>query len=315
MTRPRYASVDIGSNSVILLVVEADPELGWVRVTDEVAITRVSEGLDASGVLSEAPIQRTAEKMAEFRRIADELGVVKMIATGTAPFRRSSNGVEVAGRLSEVLGATIDIVSGDEEAELSLLATQRSFPEFPDIVVVDIGGASTEVIVARASGGTEMTSLDIGSVRLTERFVHSDPATADERAALRSGIHAAFEAHGLADALGDGGVPLVGIAGTVTTIAAMLQESDDYDADTIHGCRMPEAAVAALSSRLLASTQAERLEMPGLPAKRADVIGAGSVLLLELMRAASVPEVIVSDRGTRWGRLYRVCGDGKSVPA
>ncbi len=301
----RVASVDIGSNSSLMLVADRDPGApgGWRRIEDHATITRLSEGLDQSGVLASAPIERTGAQLAAFRARAAVLGVDRVLATGTAPFRRSDNGEDVAGVLAQALGAPIDVVSGAREAELSLLATRRSFPEFEEMLVVDIGGASTELIHSRPGGGAAMESLDIGSVRLTERFVTAHPIAAAEAAALCETVRSELARPEVAAMLGRG-ISVVGIAGTVTTLVTVSLAMAEYDDTVVHGARLSRETVSGLARSLSAMDMPARLAVPGLPEKRADVLPAGALLLGELLAAAAVDELIVSDRGTRWGRLY-----------
>lgn len=308
MTRRRLASVDIGSNSVLMLVVDATDD-GFVKVDDRVAVPRLSQGLDASGVLAEPAIARVEALLTELRAHADALGVEAIVATGTAPFRRSTNGDAVAARLGEALGAPIDVVSGDHEAELSLLATRRAFADLDAFVVVDIGGASTEVIVVDGDH-VRTTSLDIGSVRLTERCV-TDPArptSATARAAIDDAIDAAFDDHRLGAMVGDRSRPLIGIAGTVTTVATVSLEMVEWDDTRVHGHTLPRAEVARIAEVLPRLTATQRAALPGLPANRADVLPAGAQLLWRIVDACDADGVTVSDRGTRWGRLHEAFG-------
>ena len=304
----RLASVDIGSNSVLMLVVDHTPD-GFVKVDDLVAVPRISQGLDASGVLAEPAIARVEAVLAELRAHADALGVDAMVATGTAPFRRSGNGADVAERLGAALGARIDIVTGEHEAELSLLATRRAFAELDRFVVVDIGGASTEVIVVDGDR-VQSTSLDIGSVRLTERCVEdaTRPLAARDRRAIDAAIDAAFDDHRLGALVGDGQRPLIGIAGTVTTVATVSLELDEWDDEKVHGLTLTRDEVRRIADALPLLTATQRAALPGLPAPRADVLPAGTRLLWRLIDACDADGVTVSDRGTRWGRLHEVFG-------
>jgi exopolyphosphatase/guanosine-5'-triphosphate,3'-diphosphate pyrophosphatase len=304
----RVASWDIGSNSVILLVAERSAD-GWQRVADFVEVTRVSEGLDKHGILFREPLERTAAALERLAREAATLEVDAIVATGTAPFRRARNGAEAAAELSANLGATLDIVSGEHEADLSLLATRMSFASMPDAYVVDIGGASTEVIRARADGSAVRVSLDIGTVRLFERHVTRSPISDDERAAVEADIARALAGSPLA-AQADP-VPLIGIAGTVTTLATMALELDEYDDAKVHGFRLATREVKRLRDAAALLTLSQRKRLPGLPAARADVMPVGGMLLAAIADAVGADEIVVSDRGIRWGRLYEAFGDGR----
>ncbi len=300
----RIASVDIGSNSVIMLVAEPDGKGGWSRLVDRVAVTRISEGLDGSGLLAPESVARTRAKLEEYAAEARDLDVSAAMITGTAPFRRSSNGAEVAVALGTVFGAPVTVVTGEEEAALSLLATQRSFPGLKSILVVDVGGASTELIFAD-SEGSEMVSMDIGSVRLTERCVPSHPFTEDSADKLAATIDAELARPEVAAIFERGAEAVVGIAGTVTTLVTVALGMDDYDDQIVHGYRLDSLSVHEIYETLAAEPVEVRSLRPGLPAKRADVLPAGALLLSKILEKASASEVVVSDRGTRWGRLYR----------
>lgn len=300
----RVASYDIGSNSVIMLVAEKGADGAWHAVDDRVSVARLSEGLDASGVLAPAAIERTREILVRYADRAAELGVRHAVATGTAPFRRSSNGADVATTLGRALGTPIRVVSGEREAHLSLLATRRSFDHIEDMLVVDIGGASTELIRARADRAAAMKSLDIGSVRLTERCVREAPFSDADRARLQAAVAAELAGDAVDDLLAGGAPTVVGIAGTVTTIVTVAEAMRVYDASTVHGYALPLSEVDRVFDALATRTIAEREELPGMPPKRADVLPAGAWLLGAILRRAGVDQVLVSDRGTRWGRLY-----------
>ena len=301
-----WASIDIGSNSILLLIAERDGAGGWRRLHEEAHITRISEGLDRGGCLQPAAVERTAAVLAAYRSTCSRLHVAKVLATGTAPFRRASNGPEVAAALSEVLGAPLDIVSGEEEALLSLLAARTVFPSVASLRVVDIGGASTELALVRGEGEAPLVvSIDLGSVRLHERFGARDSLGGDDVAALRALVRDALAAPDLRPILDAQDVPLVGIAGTVTTLAALDQRMEVYDADAIQGYPLSAAALDDAVALLTRLSVAERAALPGVDPKRADVIAAGALLLQEIARACGVERVHVSDRGVRWGRLLR----------
>jgi len=301
----RVASFDIGSNTVIMLIAERGAE-GWHVVTDEAEITRVSEGLDKHGSLFREGLERTAEALIRFDELAQDFAVHHRIATGTAPFRRASNGTEAAVELSLLIGTPIDVVSGEHEAELSLLATRGSFPELSRAQIVDIGGASTELIDAFPDGSHAVVSLDVGAVRLTERCVTADPISAAERAALQTAIDEALSRASVRKF-----VPaplLVGVAGTVTTLAALSLEMDEYEAERVHGHLLSRAEVGRIENALFALSLSQRKSLPGMPAKRADVLPAGAMLLRSVMDHLGATEVRVSDRGIRWGRLFERYG-------
>lgn len=299
----RVASWDIGSNSVILLVAERHPDGSWHKLHDECVITRVSEGLDRGGMLYREPLERTAEALSTLAETAAQFELDAQIATGTAPFRRASNGADAALALSQAMGVRLDVVSGEREAELSLIATRAAFPELKTMTVVDIGGASTEVIVVDRDAPVRVHSIDVGSVRLTERVLPRHPVPAPDRAALHDALRTAFAGAG-GDLLRERRHPVVGIAGTVTTLAAVSLEMNAYDDARVHGLRLSLDEVDRIAEAVLRLSVRQRGSLPGLPAGRAEVFAAGAALVRHILLEAGATELIVSDRGTRWGRLH-----------
>lgn len=297
----RVASIDVGSNSVLMLVADLEPKGSWRRVEDHAEVTRISRGLDQSGLLEEESIARTASVLRVFAERARALGVDRILATGTAPFRSASNGAQVAERLSEVIGAPLVVVSGETEAALTLEATLASFPGLDESYLVDIGGASTEIIECR-HGATRSVSMDIGVVRLTERYVSSHPLDLDTCESIRAAVRTRLQASGITP---HRGLPVIGVAGTVTTLAAVDLEMSTWDPDRIQGYRMACARVVELGASLSSLDLEARSSLPGLDPRRADVLPAGAWLLAEICAYLGSSEIWVSDRGLRWGRLYR----------
>jgi exopolyphosphatase/guanosine-5'-triphosphate,3'-diphosphate pyrophosphatase len=299
----RVASWDIGSNSVILLVAERTTDGTWKKLHDECVITRVSEGLDRGGLLYREPLERTSAALEQLAETAARFEVDAQIATGTAPFRRAQNGAEAAAMLGLAMGVTLDVVSGEREAKLSLIATRAAFPELRAMTIVDIGGASTEVIVVDGDAPARVHSIDVGSVRLTERCLPRHPVPATDRAVLAAALEEAFAGAG-GDLLRLRRHPLVGIAGTVTTLAAVSLEMNDYDDARVHGLSLRFEEVDRISEAVSRLSVRQRGCLPGLPAGRAEVFAAGAAITKHIMQTAGVDSLIVSDRGTRWGRLH-----------
>lgn len=222
---------------------------------------------------------------------------------GTEALRRAPNGADFLGPAAEILGVPVEVIDGQREAALTFRAVVESFPEAHrgDLVVVDIGGGSTEIIVARDGRPTSARSLPLGSVRLTEQHVHHDPVTAEELAGLRRAVAA-----GLAGIPFPAGALVVGVAGTVTSLAAMAESMATYDPARVHGYRLSRQGLDGQIARLAATRQAERERIVGLDPRRADVILAGAVILEGIAMAAGTTEVRVSDRGIRWGLLHEL---------
>lgn len=296
----RLATIDIGTNTTLLLVAEAST--GEVHVLDERAeITRLGRGIGADGGLGQPGIERTLAVLTDYVAVARTHGA-SVHAIGTEGLRRAPNAREFLEPAARILGAPVEVIDGDREAALTFLAAERSFPEQAagTVVVIDIGGGSTEIIVARAGRVEFRRSLPVGSVRLTERHVRKDPAGASEVAAITGEI----AQHLTSVPFPSAPLTLIGTAGTVTTLAAMSLGLQSYDPARVHGHRLTLAALGKQIDRLRASTQPEREKMAGLDPKRADVILAGACVLQQIAVAASAPEILVSDRGIRWGLLF-----------
>lgn len=296
----RLATIDVGTNTTLLLVAETNGD--DVRVLAERAeITRLGRGIGADGGLGRPGIERTLAVLAEYAAVAADHGAA-VHAIGTEALRRAPNAHAFLEPAAGILGVPVKVIDGDREAALTFLAAQRSFPEATAgvAVVIDIGGGSTEIIVARGGHIEFRRSLPVGSVRLTERHVRADPASATEIAAIEGEI-----AQLLASVpFPAGPATLIGTAGTVTTLAAMSLGLTSYDPQLVHGHRLTIAALEQEIARLRGSTQAAREKMAGLDPKRADVILAGACILQRIVVAANAHEILVSDRGIRWGLLF-----------
>lgn len=296
----RVTSIDVGSNSILMLVAERSDEGRWDRIEERAEVARISEGLDASGRLSPAPIARALSVLRSFVQRARELHSQRIWITGTAPFRRAENGLDVAQTLSEALGVELCVASGEEEGALTLKATTESFPDWSAMQVLDIGGASTELL-HWSPKQLKSQSIDLGVVRLMERYVVNDPPTEEELARMREGIR-----HTLSQQLAkeEGAATLIGVAGTVTSLAALDLKLDTWDPDLVQGHVLRVEAIEAIGRQLWSQTIEERSRAIGLNPRRADVIAVGAWYLWEICTYLEVDHVVVSDRGLRWGRLF-----------
>ena len=250
----RLATIDIGTNTTLLLVAEASA--GEVRVLDERAeITRLGRGIGVDGGLGRPGIERTLAVLTDYVAVARTHGA-SVYAIGTEGLRRAPNARDFLEPAARILGAPVEVIDGDREAALTFLAAERSFPDQAAgmVVVIDIGGGSTEIIVARAGRVEFRRSLPMGSVRLTERHVRTDPAGASEVAAIAGEI----AQHLTSVPFPSGPLTLIGTAGTVTTLAAMSLDLQSYDPARVHGHRLTLAALGKQIDRLRASTQPER---------------------------------------------------------
>jgi exopolyphosphatase / guanosine-5'-triphosphate,3'-diphosphate pyrophosphatase len=300
----RVAAIDIGTNTLLLLVAERRGE-ALVAVEDHCRFGRLGQGLDRSGVLDPAAIARSLEICRELRGRVDAAGVEHLAVVGTQALREAKNAGDFIAPAEAILGAPIETISGEREAALVYRSVARGFPELAagDLVVADVGGGSTEIICGRGGQVAWQTSLPIGAVRLSERHLLGDPPTAAEAAALMAAIDGA-----LAELpLPTGGV-LVGTAGTATTLATVAQRLHVYAADKVQGYRLVAGEVDRLVARFLELPVAEKRRLPGLEPQRADVIAGGAAILSRLVARMQARELVVSDRGVRWGLADELAG-------
>jgi exopolyphosphatase/guanosine-5'-triphosphate,3'-diphosphate pyrophosphatase len=300
----RVATVDIGTNSILLLIVDLrDMANGERVVCDRARIERLGKGVDRSGALDETAIARGLDAMREYGGLIREHGAEKVAAVGTQALREASNGAAFLAPAAELLGTPIEVIDGRREAELAHLAVMRSLPALADhkLVVCDVGGGSTELIVGDAGRIETLTSVPIGSVRMAERHLLGDPPQAAEAAAMIADIDAALAATELPR-----GATLVGIAGTVTTLAAVMLGLEPYDPERVQGMRLPRHEVERQLARYLEMSLARRRNVRGLDPKRADVIAAGAAVVARVMARVAADEITVSDRGIRWGLAYEL---------
>jgi exopolyphosphatase/guanosine-5'-triphosphate,3'-diphosphate pyrophosphatase len=300
------ATVDIGTNTTLLLVARVSPEGTLERVEERAEITRLGRGIGAGGTLGEEGIDRTLAALREYAAVARR-HQAKIAAIGTEALRRAPNASAFLDPAAEILGSPIEVIDGAREAALTFRAVADAFPAAlaGALTAVDIGGGSTEIVIASRGVVAFNVSLPLGSVRLTERFIHHDPPRPEEIAAITAAVDAAlaevpFSAPGAAPAT------LVGVAGTVTSLAAMAEALVSYDSARVHGYRLSQEALDAQIARLRVGTQAARERIVGLDPRRADVILAGALILQRIAAAAGAAQVQVSDRGIRWGLMHEL---------
>ena len=296
----RAATIDIGTNSVLLLV--ADSEGGALRpVLERATVTRLGEGVDRNRRLLETAAERTLACLADYAAQLRELGVSRLDAVGTSAMRDAAGGHEFVARAAAILGVAPRVIDGNEEARLTFAGALSGLSVSGKVAVFDIGGGSTEIVVG-ASNATERridacVSLNIGSVRLFERHVRSDPASAEEMQRVQRDIELA-----LADApRPSAGATLVGVAGTVTQLAALELELPVYDSARVHGRTLTRSSVERLATRLASLDLTQRRALPGMEPARADVLVVGSVIAQAVLQWSGAAELVVSDRGVRWG--------------
>jgi exopolyphosphatase / guanosine-5'-triphosphate,3'-diphosphate pyrophosphatase len=307
----RVAVVDIGTNSTRLLVADVDPGDGSVReLLRESQVTRLGDGVDSGGSLSEAAADRVFRTLERYRAAIDSHGVSANLAVLTSAVRDAANGAEFAARVRADFGLDARVLSGQEEAQLTFLGAMagRPAPTEPT-VVIDIGGGSTEFVVGVGRTAGFHTSLPVGVVRMSERHIHSDPPVPQELQALAQDVRAT-----LLDGLPtEERAPVeagIAVAGTATSAASIDQELDPYDPARVHGYQLQLATVELLLARLADMSEEERRRVVGLNPDRAPTIVAGMIVLSEALHAFELEQVEVSEHDILYGGALRLAGLG-----
>lgn len=300
----RLASVDLGTNTIRLLVVEVAEDRSWRPVAETQTIARLGEGLRASGRLSEAAMERALAAVTEFCGRARALGAEQILIIGTSAVREASNRSVFLERLSLSTGQEVRVVPGEDEGRLTLLGVLHGLPALSGwILVFDIGGGSTEFILARDRELVRARSLALGVVPLAERYRTAEPVERARYAELEWEVRAQL-ARELQDLLAEHRPDhLVGTAGTVTTLAALDQALPDYDAAKVHGYPLLRYRIEALLGALAPLPATRRVGFPCLEAGRADLIIPGIAICLATMARFGVSSIRVSDAGLREGIL------------
>jgi exopolyphosphatase / guanosine-5'-triphosphate,3'-diphosphate pyrophosphatase len=294
----RVAAVDCGTNTLRLLIADLDVVTGVGRdVARRSEIVRLGQGVDRTGAFAPEALDRTFAVLDSYARLIADAGVRSLRFAATSAARDVSNLDDFAAGVRLRLGVAAEVISGDDEARLSYDGATRGLASAAGLprpwAVLDIGGGSTELVFrAGDAGPVQGQSLDVGSVRLTERHLHSDPPTAVQIAAAEDDISTALDAVRLD--LGEIGT-LVGVAGSVTTIAALVLGLPAYQADRVHLAWLDRDGVEAITAELLAMTVAQRRTLPVMEPGRADVIGAGAMVLRAVLRRLGVAGLVASE--------------------
>lgn len=292
----RVAAIDCGTNSIRLLVADIDAVSGTQSDVDRrMEIVRLGQDVDRTGRLATDALERTFAALRTYAAVARDTGAERVRMVATSATRDAENRIAFVDGVRAVLGVEPVVVSGAEEARLSFSGATRGLPSgaAPPYLVVDIGGGSTELALGQAAPDAAR-SLDIGCVRLTERWLVDDPPTPDQAVAARADIDAALD-ESAADVPLDKAATVIGLAGSVTTVAGIHLGLPAYDSAAIHHSRVPAEAVRAISEQLLRLTHAERAAIPVLHPGRVDVIAAGALVLRAVVDRTGVDEVLVSE--------------------
>ncbi|MEU8135610.1 Ppx/GppA phosphatase family protein [Streptodolium elevatio] len=320
MTTERVAAIDCGTNSIRLLVADLDPDTGSLSDLDRrMRIVRLGQGVDTTGRLAPEALERTFAACRDYRDAIDALGAKRLRFVATSASRDAENREDFRTGVREILGVEPEVVTGDEEAALSFTGATRELagasPDDPGsaasgferpFLVLDIGGGSTEFVL----GGDRVEaarSVNIGCVRMTERHLRSDPPTPAEIAAAKADIEAAIDLAAESVPL-DRAKTVVGLAGSVATVAGIALDLPEYDPRRIHHSRIAVDRVREITESLLTGTHDQRAAIPVMHPGRVDVIGAGALVLLTIMERVGAREVVVSEHDILDGIAWSVLG-------
>jgi len=297
---PRYAVIEIGTNSIKFHISEVKDKSA-TTIIDTNDITRLGEGLQKTGKICDAAIQRNFESLQRFKNIVSENRVDQLFVVGTMGLRFASNAKEFISLVKKEVGLNIEVLSGKEEARLSYLAI-ASDPamQAENILIFDTGGGSTELIFGNSSKITKRFSLNIGAVQPTEKFLHCDPVTITELFEMLEFLNSEFSKSKLDLAVDK----IIGIGGSVTTMAAISKKMDKFDGNKIHNSKITLEEVERQIKLFSNLTIEQRKSITGLPPKRADVILGGVGIINSIMNVYNKHEITVSNRGLRHGLIY-----------
>jgi exopolyphosphatase/guanosine-5'-triphosphate,3'-diphosphate pyrophosphatase len=290
----RVGAVDIGTNSTRLLVADVDDG----RIADvarETHITRLGEGVDERRRLLPVPIARVRNVLTDYRRALEALGAERTLAIATSAIRDAENGEAFLGEIEWSYGFATRLLTGHDEALLMFRGVTAERELDSGVVIVDVGGGSTELVAAEPDGVRWHESLDIGSVRLTERFLHGDPPTRDELDACAGAVRALL-AERVPDEIRAETTSAIGVAGTITSLAALALGLEQYDRERVHGSVLKAESLSEQLDRLAALPVAERRKLSALDPERAPVIVAGAVIAREVLSFFGVNALEISER-------------------
>jgi len=297
----RIAAIDIGTNSILLTVAEV--QQAEIRTLCERSrITRLGEGLNATGRLSEEPMQRSRRALQELLEEAKQHEADTVVAVGTEVLRKAQNAEEFL-KACEQVGLSVEVISGEREAYLSYLSVAAD-PVFASrsqcLTMLDVGGGSTEISRGCAGALHYSRSYPIGAVRLTEAYLHSDPPSIEQIRALQEAVAQHLDQESpLADE-----EYLVGVGGTFVNLASLHAGYTEYRPEQVHGATFTQAQMQSLAERLCALPLAQRGQLPGIEVERAPVLHAGALIAATAMRCLRAQTIAVSMRGLRWGIIY-----------
>ena len=303
-TRPlRLAGVDIGTLTCRLLIADIATSGRLTELRSDRRILRLGEGVDQTGKLSGAAMDRVIQCLQEWRGLIDASHVDATAAVATSAVRDAANRDEFLDRVKHEAGFEVELISGEEEARRTMLGIRSGLShEVTDVLALDIGGGSTEFILDRSGQKPVVRSIDIGVVRICERLLHHDPPTDDEVREAREWVARETKA-AVADMDHYQTATFVGTAGTITSLAAMAQKLSTYEPARIHNYQLELTTIQEIEQMLLSRKKADRAGLPGLEKGREEVIAAGAIIIRTIMETLGMSSVLVSDLGLREGVL------------
>lgn len=305
MNSRRLAFIDIGTNTILCLIAELKNDGSFDVLDDLAEITRLGQGVHQTRQINPEGEERSFKVLERYLERCKGLNVEEIIVVGTSALRDARNSAAVCARFKEQLGLDVRVISGDEEAAYSFLAVQRGLPlKQQELLVIDVGGGSTEFIRGNEAGVSQAVSINIGSVRLTEQFLHSDPVQEEECEKMMAAIEKALAQLPRSWLKDSSILTLIGIAGTCTTLAAVEKKLTNYSHSEVHGGLLTLDEVQRQIELFQSKPIEERKAIPGLEPKRADVILAGACLIEKIMTLFHSERIIVSDHGVRYGLLH-----------
>ncbi len=306
----RVSAIDIGTNTILMLVADIARDGRLTVVRDEHAIARLGQGVDASRNITAETFERVLAVLSRYKTISEDLRADKLVACGTSALRDARNKKEVIDVVREKLGITIEVLSGDAEAQLTYVGALSGFEKknrdhsASGNAVLDIGGGSTEVTVGAGGKVERRWSIDVGSVRLTERILKTSPPSAEALDEATQAIRmVSKDLPRLAE-----DVTLIGVAGTATTLSALAQQLPEFDANRVDQYRISIDSIRAIFDELKTKRREEIERYPQILSGRADIIVAGVLIMVEMMKRLGKDELTVSTRGLRYGIAMREAG-------
>jgi exopolyphosphatase/guanosine-5'-triphosphate,3'-diphosphate pyrophosphatase len=299
----RLAGVDIGTLTCRLLIADVPSNGRLIEIRSERRILRLGEGVDQTKRLNVAAMDRVVPCLKEWRELVDAAHVDATAAVATSAVRDAANREEFLDRVKREAGFEVELISGEEEARRTMLGIRSGLPQgVTDVLALDIGGGSTEFILDRSGQKSVVRSIDIGVVRLCERLLQHDPPTDEEIRQAREWVAKETRA-AVAGMDNYQTATLVGTAGTVTSLAAMVQKLSTYEPARIHNYRLQLDTIQELEQTLLSRKKSDRAGLPGLEKGREEVIAAGAIIIRTIMETLGMSSVLVSDLGLREGVL------------